>query len=190
MKTGRLEAFSDGVLAIIITIMVLQLSLPKGSSFAALLPLLPKFFSYLLSFLYVGIYWNNHHHLFQAVERVNGKVLWANLVLLFALSLVPFSTDWVGESGFSNHPVALYGGVLLLAAIAFNILGNIAVRYEGSESKIGLAFRGKKKELMSIALYIAGVALAFLWPLLSMACYTIVAVLWIVPDPRIEKQLK
>lgn len=190
MRTGRIEAFSDGILAIIITIMVLKLSVPKGASFAAMLPLLPKFFSYVLSFLYVGIYWNNHHHLFQAVERVNGRVLWANLALLFTLSLIPFTTDWMGENDFRENPVALYGINLLLCAVSFSILEQVTIRHEGKESKIGRALKNKNKEAASISLYIAGVILSFYLPLLSMLCYAVVAVLWIIPDTRIEKQLK
>lgn len=190
MKTGRLEAFSDGVLAIVITIMVLELHVPGGSEFSVLIPLIPKFLSYVLSYIYLGIYWNNHHHLFQAVEKVNGKVLWANLALLFSLSLIPFTTAWMGENQFGENPVALYGINLLLCAIAFSILERAAIKHEGKESKIGVALKDKAKERISIVLYGAGAGVSFLLPVLSMIFYALVAVLWIIPDSRIEKQLR
>ncbi|MBT30247.1 MAG: hypothetical protein CMO01_11355 [Thalassobius sp.] len=190
MKTGRLEAFSDGVLAIVITIMVLELKVPEGSEFAILYPLIPKFLSYMLSFIYLGIYWNNHHHLFQAIERVNGKVLWANLALLFALSLIPFTTTWMGENHFENNPVALYGINLLLCAITFLILERSAINHEGKNSKIGLALQNKTKEILSIIIYIVGVALSYFFPIISILGYGLVAIMWLIPDSRIEKQLK
>lgn len=188
MKPGRLEAFSDGVLAIIITIMVLQISVPKGNTFASLQPLLPKLLSYFLSFVYVGIYWNNHHHLFQAIEKVNGNVLWANLVLLFTLSLIPFSTDWLGENSFGENPAALYGINLFLCAVAFAILEYAAIRHEGASSKIARALKNKNKEIASVVLYIVGITFSFFLPVLSIICYAVVALIWIIPDKRIEKE--
>lgn len=190
MKTGRLEAFSDGVLAIVITIMVLELKVPEGSNFNTLSPLIPKFLSYVLSFVYLGIYWNNHHHLFQAIERVNGKVLWANLALLFTLSLIPFTTAWMGENHFDKNPVALYGINLLFCAITFLVLEKYAIKHEGIESKIGKALGNKNKEMYSIVIYVLGVILSFVFPILGIVCYALVAIIWLIPDPRIEKQLK
>lgn len=189
MTTNRLEAFTDGVMAIIITIMVLGLSVPEGISLAALKPLIPRFISYVISFIYVGIYWNNHHHLFQAIEKVNGEMLWANLALLFSLTIVPFTTAWMGENHFAEIPVVFYGVNLLLCAITFAILVKIAVRNEGHDSKIGKAIKNAKKEYLSIVLYLIGIVLAFFIPLLSVAVFFIVAVIWLVPDKRIEKQL-
>ncbi|MGB3114934.1 MAG: TMEM175 family protein [Ferruginibacter sp.] len=190
MKTGRLEAFSDGVLAIIITIMVLELSVPEVSSFDALKPLIPKFISYLLSFIYVGIYWNNHHHLFQATEKVNGAILWANLSLLFMLSLIPFTTAWMGENHFAQNPVALYGLNLLLCAVAYAFLMKAILKNEGKDSKIGTAVVNTKKENLSIILYLAGIIISFFTPIISVGILFIVAIIWIVPDTRIEKNLK
>lgn len=190
MTTNRLEAFSDGVLAIVITIMVLELKVPEGHNFEELKPLLPKLLSYVLSFFYLGIYWNNHHHLFHAIQRVNGKVLWANLFLLFALSLIPFTTGWMGENDFENNPVALYGINLLLCAIAFNVLESISIMHDGKESLIGTALKNKTKEYSSIGLYIVGIALSYFQPYASLLCYVIVAALWLIPDTRIEKQLR
>lgn len=189
MTTGRLEAFSDGVLAIVITIMVLELKVPEGSSFTTLKPLIPKFISYILSFIYVGIYWNNHHHLFQVIKKVNGKVLWANLFLLFALSLIPFTTGWMGENHFDKNPVALYGANLLLCAIAFVALQKTAISVEGKDSKIGSALRNNTKEYLSIFLYVLGLATSFFIPMLSFGCYALVAIIWLIPDTRIEKSL-
>lgn len=190
MKTGRLEAFSDGVLAIVITIMVLELKVPDGSNFTTLQPLIPKFLSYILSFIYLGIYWNNHHHLFQAIEKVNGKVLWANLTLLFTLSLIPFTTAWMGENHFEKNPVALYGINLLFCAITFLILQKSAIKHEGKNSKIGKAIQSNTKEIISILLYIIGVVSSFFYPIIGIICYALVAIIWIIPDSRIEKQLK
>lgn len=187
MKTGRLEAFSDGVLAIIITIMVLEMKVPKGASIESLKPLLPVFLTYLGSFIYLGIYWNNHHHLMQATTKVNGQILWANLNLLFWLSLFPFVTGWMGENHFQKYPVALYGGVLFLAAISYKILSHYVIKSEGDESLIGKVLSKNRKEYFSIALYALGVILAFFQPILSIAIYILVAVLWIIPDSRIEK---
>lgn len=189
MNTNRLEAFSDGVLAIIITIMVLELQAPAGSEFSDLKPLLPKIFSYLLSFLYVGIYWNNHHHLFQAIQKVNGKILWANLGLLLSLSLIPFTTAWMGEHFLTPAPVILYGINLMVSAIVFLILEKIAISHEGKDSKIGMALKSKTKENISWIIYAAGIISAFFLPVLSLLCYLFVGIMWLIPDKRIEKQL-
>ncbi len=190
MTSGRLEAFSDGVLAIIITIMVLELKVPEDASFSSLHPIFPKFLSYIMSFIYVGIYWNNHHHLFHAIERINGKILWANLLLLFTLSLIPFTTAWMGETHMQQDPVALYGINLLCCAVVFLLVEKIAVKHEGENSNIGLAVGRHKKEFASILLYLLGVVLSFIVPKLGLVCYAIVAILWLIPDNRIEKQLK
>ncbi|MFD2551122.1 TMEM175 family protein [Bizionia sediminis] len=190
MKTGRLEAFSDGVLAIIITIMVLGMSAPEGYHFEALKPVIPSFLTYVLSFIYVGIYWNNHHHLFQAVNRVNGKILWANLNLLLWLSLFPFATDWLGKNHFEANPSAIYGLVLLLAAIAFKILVICVIKSDGKDSHIGRIYKKDKRMNWSLILYAAGVLLSFLFPIVSLCIYLGVALMWIVPDPRIEKTIK
>jgi uncharacterized membrane protein len=190
MKTSRLEAFSDGVLAIIITIMILEIKVPEGDALQDLLPLVPKFITYLLSFIYLGIYWNNHHHLWQAVEHVNGKILWANLHLLFWLSLFPFTTGWMGENHFSSYPVALYGIVLLMASIAWAILAKQIIKEEGVDSKVGKALNKNNKVKISIILYATGVILSLFQPVLSSIFYVIVAVLWFIPDKRIEKTLQ
>lgn len=190
MKTGRLEAFSDGVLAIIITIMVLGMSAPKGYTFEALKPMLPVFLSYVLSFIYVGIYWNNHHHLLQAVNKVNGKIMWANLSLLFWLSLFPFATDWMGKNQFENNPIAIYGVVLFMAAVAFKILVYYVIQNEGKNSRIGRIYSKDRKMNLSLVLYSAGIATSFFVPIVSLAIYLGVALMWIVPDPRIEKAIK
>lgn len=189
MTTNRLEAFSDGVLAIIITIMVLELKVPHGSDFDTLAPLLPKFLSYLFSFIYVGIYWNNHHHLFQAIEKVNGKVLLANLGLLFWLSLLPFVTGWMGENQFAKNTVALYGFVLLMCALAFLILEKSAIKHEGQESNIGQALANRWKERISTTGYFSGIILAFFYPIISLLIFYSIALLWIMPDQRIENRL-
>ncbi|WP_369049007.1 TMEM175 family protein [Tenacibaculum sp. UWU-22] len=190
MKTGRLEAFSDGVLAIVITIMVLEMKVPEGSSFEALKPIIPKFLSYLLSFIYLGIFWNNHHHLFQAIEKINGKVLWANLALLFSLSLTPFTTAWMGENNFEKYPVMLYGANLLLSAIIFAVLENTAVKHEGKNSVLGQALKNTAKEKLTIIVYLVALIATYFLPLLGIIGYTIVAIIWLIPDSRIEKQLK
>lgn len=190
MKTHRLEAFSDGVLAIVITIMILELKVPEQTQFSALRPLIPKFISYVLSFIYVGIYWNNHHHIFQAIEKVNGKVLWANLFLLFWLSMIPFSTAWMGQNPFEQSPVAMYGIVLLFCAFAFLILEKASMHLEGENSALSRAVKQHNKEYLSLALYISGVAASFYWPVASIFLYGIVAILWLIPDKRIEKAIK
>lgn len=189
MKTNRLEAFSDGVLAIIITIMVLELKAPEEVTIEALIPLLPVLISYFISFIYLGIYWNNHHHLFQITERVNGKVLWANLNLLFWLSLIPFATSWVGENHLESGPIAFYGVILLMASIAYFILQTIIIKHHKDDfilrKAIGKDFKGK----LSTALYIVGLAMSFINSWVTIACYLIVAIIWIVPDKRIEQNI-
>jgi uncharacterized membrane protein len=186
MHKGRVEAFSDGVLAIIITIMVLELKVPHGSDFTSLRPLLPVFLSYVLSFIYVGIYWNNHHHLFQVVKHVKGGVLWANLHLLFWLSLFPFVTGWMGENHFAPLPVALYGGVLIMAAAAYTILVRVLLACHEADSALARAIGPDYKGWASIGLYAAGILLACWLPWASIALYSCVAIVWLVPDRRIE----
>lgn len=190
MKKGRLEAFSDGVLAIIITIMVLELKVPHNGDFEALKPLLPVFLSYLGSFVYLAIYWNNHHHLMQIVTNVNGKILWANLNLLFWLSLFPFVTGWMGENSFEKNPVALYGIVLLFAAIAYKILAYNIIKSEGKESLVGKSIGKDRKGTISILVYVVGVLISFIYPIVSVSLYILVAIIWLIPDSRIEKKLK
>jgi uncharacterized membrane protein len=187
MEKNRLEAFSDGVLAIIITIMVLELKVPHGSDWAALKPLLPVFLSYVLSFIYVGIYWNNHHHLLKACRRVNGGILWANLHLLFWLSLFPFVTGWMGENHFTPLPSALYGAVLLLAAIAYYILQTLIVTEQGHDSKLAQAIGRDWKGKLSPVLYAAAIGASFIKPWLAGGIYVLVALMWLVPDSRIER---
>jgi len=189
MHKTRLEAFSDGVLAIIITIMVLELKVPHGESLDTLKPLLPVFFSYVLSFIYVGIYWNNHHHMLHATHKVSGGVLWANLHLLFWLSLIPFTTAWMGEHPLSTAPVALYGFVLLMNAIAYSLLSMLLLRHEGPDSALARAYKRNLKDRISPALYVTGVVAAFFAPVVSLALYIVVAAIWIVPDRRIERAL-
>jgi uncharacterized membrane protein len=189
MGKGRLEAFSDGVIAILITIMVLELKVPHGTSPADLLPLVPVMLSYALSFVYLGIYWNNHHHLLQAARHVDGRVLWANLHLLFWLSLVPFTTAWMGENEFAAWPVAMYGVVLLLAAVAYFVLTRALVARHGADSVLATAIGRDGKGLFSLLLYLVGVALAFVLPAAACGVYVLVAVIWLVPDRRIEKHL-
>ncbi len=189
MTTGRLEAFSDGVFAIIITIMVLELKVPHGDTLAELRPLLPVFLSYVLSFVFVGIYWNNHHHMLQAVEHVTGGDLWANLHLLFWLSLVPFVTGWMGENNFSAAPVALYGVVLLCAAFAYKILQSSLIRTEGGDSALARAMGRDWKGWVSPVIYLAAIGVALWLPLLACAGYVTVAILWLIPDRRIERSL-
>ena len=190
MNKNRLETFSDGVIAIIITIMVLELRIPHGADWTVLRPLLPVFVTYVLSFIYLGIYWNNHHHMFQAVENVNGKVLWANLHLLFWLSLVPFVTGWMGENHFAPLPTAAYGAVLLLAGVAYAILQNILVGIEGPRSDLAKAVGKDPKEWISVSLYALAVPLAFLSTWISGAIYVFVAIMWLIPDPRIEARIQ
>lgn len=190
MEKNRLEAFSDGVLAIIITIMVLELKVPHGSDLAALAALWPVLISYVLSFAYVGIYWNNHHHLMQVAGKVDGSVLWANLHLLFWLSLLPFTTGWMGENHFDRWPVTLYGHDLLLAAIAYKILQTRLVRIAGDNSRIAHAIGRDQKGWLSPLLYLAGIGCAVLWePWAGMAFFVAVALLWVIPDRRIEREV-
>ena len=190
MEKNRLEAFSDGVIAIIITIMVLELKVPHTTELAALKELLPVFLSYVLSFIYVGIYWNNHHHMFQAVKRVSGGILWANLHLLFWLSLFPFATGWVSENHLAALPVAAYGFVLLAAAVAYWILQQSIIRREGRDSLLARAVGGDWKGKLSPALYFAAIPLAFLNVWIASGIYILVALLWLVPDRRIERTLE
>jgi uncharacterized membrane protein len=189
MPTNRLEAFSDGVFAIIITIMVLELRPPHEDSAKAVLRLLPSFCSYVLSFVYLGIYWNNHHHMFQATERISGAVLWANLHLLFWLSLFPFVTDWMGESHLGVTPTACYGAVLLIASIAYLILQRTIIRGLGKDSRLAHAIGSDVKGKISPIFYLLGIAAAFFRPWISAALYWVVAVMWLVPDPRIERTM-
>ena len=190
MKTGRLEAFSDGVMAIVITIMVIELKAPKEhDALSALAPLGSVLLSYLLSFIYIGIYWNNHHHLFHAAERVHGGTLWANLHLLFWLSLVPFATGWMGESHFATWPVVVYGFVLLMAAVAYYVMVRVLISHHGEDSLLVTAIGGDLKGKVSVALYLAGIGLAFLHPWAGAAMYAAVAVIWLIPDRRIGKAI-
>ncbi|MBI3130184.1 MAG: DUF1211 domain-containing protein [Acidobacteria bacterium] len=186
MGKGRLEAFSDGVIAILITIMVLELKVPHGADLAALRPLLPVFLSYLLSFLYLGIYWNNHHHLLHAAKHVSGPILWANLHLLFWLSLVPFATAWMGENHFAAIPVALYGVSLLMPAIAYYLLTLALIQRHGPESHLAVALGRDFKGKVSILAYALGIVAACRLPWLAMGLYVVVALMWLVPDRRIE----
>jgi len=189
MDKGRLEAFSDGVIAIIITIMVLELKVPHGDSLASLKPLLPVFISYILSFIYIGVYWNNHHHTMQVVKTVNGAVLWANLHLLFWLSLVPFVTAWMGENNFTKWPTALYGMVLLMSAVAYAIWMVILIKHEGENSLLAEAVGGDFKGRISIVIYAIAIALAWVNPCISFTLYIVVAGIWFLPDRRIEKKI-
>ncbi|MCE9620061.1 MAG: TMEM175 family protein [Planctomycetes bacterium] len=189
MGKGRLEAFSDGVLAIIITIMVLEMKVPHGDDLASLRPLIPVFLSYVLSFIYIGIYWNNHHHLLHTVHHVNGAILWANMHLLFWLSLIPFVTGWVGENHFRPVPVALYGAGLLLAALAYSNLVRVIIKHHGRDSTLASAIGRDHKGKISILAYAAAVPLAFVHEWISLAIYMAVAALWFVPDRRIESKL-
>ena len=184
-----MEAFSDGVIAVIITIMVLQLPLPHGDGPAALKPVVPVLLAYLLSYVYIGIYWNNHHHLLQATQHVSGGILWANLNLLFWLSLVPFTTAWVGEHPLASWPVALYGGAMLFAGIAYFILTRALIAHHGKNSLLASSIGSDRKGATSVGLYLAAVVLAFIKPSAAIACFVIVAVMWFLPDRRIEKKL-
>ena len=182
----RIEIFSDGVMAIIITIMVLDIKAPLSNDLSALLSLYPKFLSYLLSFAYIAIYWNNHHHMFTLVDKINGQIMWSNFNLLFWLSLIPFTTSWVGETIFSKIPVIIYGAVLLLTAVAYRLLERRIIRFQGSDSKLKKAVGADYKERLSIAIYTVGIICGFISPLISMLAYVSVALLWIMPDRRIE----
>lgn len=190
MSKGRLEAFSDGVFAILITIMVLELHAPEGDTFEALKPLLPKFISYILSFIYLAIYWNNHHHLFQIVKHVNGKVLWRNIFLLFCLSLVPFVTAWMGENHFSSSTVALYGIILLMAGVAYYFLLHALIQLHGKDSLLATSIGNDFKGKISVVIYAAGILLSFVNSWISFALYCCVAFIWFIPDRRIEKRIE
>jgi len=189
MKKGRLEAFSDGVIAIIITIMVLELKIPHGSDWEAIRPVVPVFFTYVLSFVYLGIYWNNHHHMLYVTERINGGILWANMHLLFWLSLIPFVTGWMGENHFAPLPTAVYGGVMLAAAVAYYILQRMIIAQEGPHSKLKAAVGRDVKGKLSPLIYLAAIALAFVNQWVSDALYVLVALMWLIPDKRIESSL-
>jgi len=189
MSTSRLEAFSDGVIAILITIMVLELRVPTGSGWAAIRPLLPILLAYVLSFVFLGIYWNNHHHTFTAVTRVSGGVLWSNLHLLFWLSLVPFTTRWMDETGFASVPTAMYAGVLMMAAIAYTIMIVAVVRVEGRDSAFTRALGRDIKGKVSLGCYVVAIPLAFVWPPLALALCALVALMWLVPDRRFEPRV-
>jgi uncharacterized membrane protein len=187
MKTNRLEAFSDGVFAIIITIMVLELKVPHNPDINALRPLLPIFLTYLLSFIYLGIYWNNHHHLLNVCHQVSGGIMWANLHLLFWLSLFPFVTGWMGENHFQSVPSALYGGVLLMAALAYYILQMLIIRLAGCESKLARAIGSDLKGKLSLVLYAIAIGISFLQPSIAGCIYIGVALIWLIPDRRMER---
>ena len=187
MSKTRLEAFSDAVIAIIMTVMVLELRVPHGADWTALRPLVPSFLTYVLSFVMLGIYWNNHHHLFHATERVTGGVLWANLHLLFWLSLIPFVTGWMGENHFAALPTAVYGVILLMSAISYEILQKTIIAGQGASSKLARAVGRDVKGMISLGLYLAAIPLAFVQELLSDAMYVAVALIWLIPDRRIER---
>ncbi len=187
MSKGRLEAFSDGVIAILITIMVLELRPPEGAELADLRPLIPVFLSYVLSFIYVGIYWNNHHHMFQVVQRVDGRVLWANMHLLFWLSLIPVTTAWIDEAGLSAWPAALYGVVLLMAAVAWFIMTRALLAIHDADSALARALGRDAKGKVSLVIYLAAIALSFVVPWLAAALYVLAALIWLIPDRRMEK---
>ncbi len=189
MGKNRLEAFSDGVIAILITILVLELKVPHGEGFGTLRPLLPAFLSYVLSFVYLGIYWNNHHHMLHTIHRVSGPILWANLHLLFWLSLVPFTTGWMGENHFAAAPTALYGLVLLMAAIAYYILQTLIIASQGRDAILRKAVGGDWKGKLSPVLYLVAIAAASWWRWVSLGLYVLVALIWLVPDRRIERVL-
>jgi uncharacterized membrane protein len=189
MGKNRLEAFSDGVIAIIITIMVLEMKVPHGEGIETLVPLTPVFLSYVLSFVYLGIYWNNHHHMLHACQQVTGPMLWANLHLLFWLSLIPFATGWMGENHFAAAPSALYGVVLLMAALAYWILQQLIIASQGPDSILKKAIGGDWKGKISLVVYLCGIVSTFLWPWVAQVLYVAGALMWLVPDRRIEKTL-
>ena len=189
MKKSRLEAFSDGVIAIIITIMVLELHVPHGDKISDLIPVLPVLMSYILSFVYVGIYWNNHHHMLYAVEKINGAVLWANLNLLFWLSLIPFTTAWMGEHHFAQWPVILYGAILIMNGLSYNLLCSFLIRQAGEKSTLAEALGRDWKGKLSVIIYALAILLAFLNPWIAFGLYVVVAIIWFIPDRRIEKKI-
>ena len=190
MGKGRMETFSDGVLAIIITIMVLEMKVPHGDSVEELKKLLPVFISYILSFIYIGIYWNNHHHLMHATHKINGKIMWANSHLLFWLSLMPFASGWMGENHFTTLPTALFGVILLMAGVAYYILSQCLIKFHGKDSTLAKAVGNDVKGITSVIVYAIGIALSFFNAWISLALYTLVAIMWLVPDKRIEKKLE
>ncbi len=189
MEKGRLEAFSDGVIAILITIMVLELKVPHGADWQSLAPLVPVFITYILSFIYLGIYWNNHHHMLQATGHINGKILWANLHLLFWLSLVPFVTGWMGENHFAPLPTAIYGIILFMSGVAYYILQTLIVREQGENSTIKKAIGSDFKGKISPLVYLVAIALAFVNQWISDALYVLIALMWLIPDRRIESKI-
>ena len=188
MGKGRLEAFSDGILAIIITIMVLEFKIPEGNDLKSLLPLWPKFLSYILSFVYIAIYWNNHHHMMHSVQKVSGGVLWTNIHLLFWLSLVPFATAWMGENHFSLWPVVVYGFILIMSAIAYIVLAHCLVSINGMDSEIAIALKNDWKGKLSIVIYAIAIGLSFVHPMIGFSLYLLVAAIWFIPDRRFEKK--
>ena len=189
MRTERLQAFSDGVLAIIITVMLLEMKIPHGDDLNSLKPILPVFLSYILSFIYIGIYWNNHHHMMATVKHVNGSILWANTHLLFWLSLVPFASGWMGENHFTKWPIVIYGIVLLMASIAYYILARSLIKLHGKNSILGLAIGKDKKGIVSTVIYAVAISLAFINSSVSLFLYALVAAIWLIPDKRIEKKI-
>ena len=190
MRTTRLEAFSDGVIAILITIMVLELKTPAGTDWAALRSIGSKLCAYVLSFVFIGIYWNNHHHMLHMTERVNGTILWMNLHLLFWLSLVPFGTAWIGDTGLAPIPTAVYGAILLFSGTAYYVLETAIIRSQGPRSRLKEAVGSDRKGIVSVVMYAIGIAVAFVNPRIAAAIYLAVAVMWLVPDPRIERRLR
>ena len=190
MNKERLTAFSDGVMAVIITIMVLEMKVPHGTDLAALLPLIPVFLAYVLSFVFVGIYWNNHHHMLHATKSIDGRILWANLHLLFWLSLIPFCSGWMGENHFETLPVALYGAVLLMCGIAYYILSRLLIAHHGRASNLAIALGSDRKGIVSVLLYVVAIPLAFFSGPAAFAVYVLVAAIWFIPDRRIEKVLR
>ena len=188
MTKTRLEAFSDAVIAVIITVMVLELKVPHGGDWAAVKPLMPVFLTYVLSFVFLGIYWNNHHHMLHAADRINGGILWANLHLLFWLSLIPFTTGWMGENHWAPLPVAVYGAVLLCSAVAYTILQSRIIAHHGRDSKLARAVGSDVKGLASMVAYLIAIPAAFFMTPLSLAVYVLIALVWLAPDPRIERQ--
>ena len=189
MSKARLETFTDGVVAILITIMVLELHVPRGTDLSAMRPLIPTLLTYAMSFVFLAIYWNNHHHMFHAVDHVNGRILWANMHLLFWLSLVPFVTGWVNENHFAPVPVALYGAVLLMAGVAYYVLERVLIARHGRDSSLARAMGADYKGLLSVVLYAIAIALAFVNPWMSCALYVLVAMMWFIPDRRIERMV-
>jgi len=190
MGKERLTAFTDGVVAIIITIMVLELKVPRGPALSGLAPMLPSLASYVLSFVYVAIYWNNHHHMLQLARSVTGPILWANMHLLFWLSLTPFATAWIGQTRLAPAPIAVYGGMLMMTAVAYTILSVLLIRHEGPGSSLARAIGRDVKGKLSLAIYAAGVGAAFFQPLVAFGLYVLVAVIWFLPDPRIERTVR